>query len=537
MQGITRLTHSKWRYVIAVLLGFILALTFDARHDIALTWLPTITALSVLAIFSGLLVRLSPKSALVFGYCFGLGLFGYGLNWIYISMDAFGGAPLYFAVFANACVILYLSLYYALGSFLVVKLAKSINHRLCLIAPVFAGLEWVRSVFFIGFPWLSLGYTTIETPLAYLSRVGGVFFVSFLLLMTVTLCQLQIRNNLKTIAIGIYLMTVLVAIALVSRPPASSVIGQPAPTPITAALIQGNMDVITKFDPETMDQSLIQYDRLTQAALEKHADAIDLVVWPETAIPYFYEQVPYVRERIQLMQTDYQFDFISGVPHTTDEFITIYNAIFAQTAKQIPAPTQTLAPTQAPAQSIADTNQFYYKSHLLAFGEYLPMRGFFDFFRDYVTIPMSDFSRGETVQPAFTVAGIELAPSICFEAVFGDKIRQNARQAQALVNLSNDGWFGRSKAQPQHLNIARMRAIENQKPMLRATNNGISAIIDADGQITQTTPAFDSGMVVGEFTPSHAVTPYSRFGDRLGLVLYSLMIIGIMHCVTRAMRN
>ncbi|PID33597.1 MAG: apolipoprotein N-acyltransferase, partial [Thiotrichales bacterium] len=235
----------------------------------------------------------------------------------------------------------------------------------------------------------------------------------------------------------------------------------------------------------------------------------------ETAIPYFYQDVRLFLDDIHRLQQEKSFDLISGVPTYTDE--KYYNSILLQPK------------TATPIAS------FYKKQHLLPFGEYMPLRGLLNIFKDYVQIPMADFSRGEIVQQPFTIGLNRFAPSICFEAVFGNEIRQNAKNVDVLLNISNDAWFGKSKAQNQHLNIVRMRAIENKKYLIRATNNGITAVISPNGTVEKSLPSFEEGVLIASVIGNDKNTLYSTIGDMPYVI--SFILWGIIVSVVSAYCN
>ncbi|PID65287.1 MAG: apolipoprotein N-acyltransferase [Gammaproteobacteria bacterium] len=505
------LIQSRWLYVMALVLGLMQALVFDFVFDSPLKWLVLILNFISLAGFLWLLKDLTPRRAAIFGYVFGLGVFGWGLNWVYISMAQFGGAPLSFALLANAAVVAYLALYWLVAAYLIVKWGKTPNQCLLLAPAVIALLEWVRSVFLIGFPWLSIGYGLIDTNFARIfAPIGGVFFVGFVYIMQCVVvllllnvwCQPAKAFAKKALVICLIFLLCKNFIFPFAQLVSSSNESKDRTTNIT--LIQGNMPVITEYNHARMSKNLDKYTALTDAVLENHSP--NVVIWPEAAIPFFYIEAGDFLANVWEQQFTHGFDLITGVPHIDFKSNDIYNAIVLQKYGNDP------------------NAQFYYKQHLLPFGEYLPFRPVFAFFKDFVDIPMSDFSRGQVVQPPFLAGGLTFSPSICFEAVFGDEIRQNARAADILLNISNDAWFGKSKAQAQHLNIARMRAIENQKMLVRATNDGLTAIVDRQGKILQALPPFKEGTLTATVTGYSATTLYVKYGDTPIIILCLVMI-------------
>jgi apolipoprotein N-acyltransferase len=261
----------------------------------------------------------------------------------------------------------------------------------------------------------------------------------------------------------------------------------PAGDPVKVALVQGNIPQQDKWQPDKLLDSLAHYAD-TSFVLED----IDLIVWPETAIAAFYDQVsenyiPYVEEKLQ----DSGASLLTGIPvldRTTWEY---YNAVI----------------------SLGGERAFYYKRHLVPYGEYLPLRRVFGTTLDALAVPNADFSSGADGQSLLQAAGYPVATSICFEVVFGEELIEALPEAALLVNVSNDAWFGRSLAPFQHLEMARMRARETGRAMLRATNTGISALIDHQGRITAQSPQFEATVVTGEVVPRQGSTPYVRWGN------------------------
>lgn len=497
---------TPWVYAVAFCLGLMQAFVFDFKFNSSFVWLASLLSFVSLGGFLALLKYLAPRRAALFGYVFGLGVFAWGLNWIYISMARFGGAPFSFAIAANVVVVAYLALYWLVAAYAITKLGKTPNLRLLIAPAVIALLEWLRSVFLIGFPWLSVGYGFIDSVLSSFAAIGGVFFVSFLAVLLVALLLLDTSVRYACVRLVVaFCIGVMVPISLATKNVSDKT--------VTVTLVQGNMPVITEYDEARMTQNLVQYMKLTDAALAESVP--DVMIWAESAIPYFYVEVKDFLGSIHDEQRAKGFDLITGIPHGDwlQQQDTIYNSILLQRADN-PEP------------------QFYNKQHLLPFGEYLPFRAVFAFFKDFVEIPMSDFARGQVVQKPFVAGGVVFSPSICFEAVFGDEVRRNAQNTDILLNISNDAWFGRSKAQAQHLNIARMRAIENQKPMVRATNDGLTAVIGTDGGVQKSLPPFNEGFLTTAVRVGQSQTLYAKLGD-IWLVLCFLWLLIVRRVVVK----
>jgi apolipoprotein N-acyltransferase len=254
------------------------------------------------------------------------------------------------------------------------------------------------------------------------------------------------------------------------------------------SLVQGNISQDEKWAPENLLSTFRLYSELTFSG-----PVSDLTVWPETAIPAFHHQVnetfiPFLQEELKRTGTA----LLTGIPVLDRERWDYYNAVI------------TLGGEQA----------FYYKQHLVPYGEYLPMRWLIGDALDALAVPNSDFSMGGDSQPLLQAAGYPVATSICYEVVFGEQIIRDLPEAAMLVNVSNDAWFGDSLAPHQHLEMARVRALETGRPMLRATNTGISAIIDHSGEITQQSEQFEVAVVRGSVTPMQGATPYVQIGNR-----------------------
>ncbi len=498
-EKIAQLSRRRIIYLIALALGLVQSFVFDFSFNSAFRWLAPVFSYISLMGFVTILQHLNPKRAILFAYLFGFSAFAWGLNWVYISMANYGHAPLVFAVLANVLIIAYLAIYWGLAGLLMTYLGKTINQRLLLAAPIIALLEWLRSVVLTGFPWLSVGYGWVDTPVSHLASFGGVFFVTFVVLILVAFPLLQLRRLHK----NVLLINVVGLVAIFSIP--FSPLKESGQLNVT--LIQGNMPVITSRNTKRMLKNLVVYEGLMEKALEQYPKT-ELVIWPESSVPFLYNDSRELLMRIDEKQTQQKFDFVSGFPYAEVKTQQFYNSIFLQKK----------------AHGLRQT-QRYDKQHLLPFGEYLPLRSLFAFFEDFVTIHMAEFTPGKTIQTNFISHGLAIAPTICFEAVFGDEVGRNTQQAQILLNISNDAWFGKSKSQAQHLNIVRMRAIENQKMLVRATNNGLTAVVSPSGKVVKSLPPYEKGILNATVTAYDNKTLYTQFGDMPWVILF--LIFGI----------
>jgi apolipoprotein N-acyltransferase len=429
-----------------------------------------------------------PGRAFALGYGFGLGQFGLGVSWVYNSMHLYGGASVAEAAGLTLLLALFLALYPALSGTLAAWLSDGAGRRrqLLLAFPAcWVAGEWLRGSFVFAFPWLQVGYSQAGTALgAGLAPVAGAYGVSLAvaLLAGLGLAVLD-RDDWRRRGAMIGVGLLIVGCAWLGRLEWT----RPAGEPFKAALLQGNVPQNQKWQSEFQKATLALYAGMTR----QHWDA-RLVVWPETAVPAFYQQVKDTwLADLRAEAAPHRTDLLIGIPWADVDGQRYYNSIV----------------------SVAETPGQYLKRHLVPFGEYLPFRAVFGWVLDILQIPLSDFAHGEAGQPPIQAAGYPLAASICFEDVFGDESRDALPQAAYLVNVTNDAWFGDSMAPHQHVQMARMRAMEAGRWMLRATNTGVTAFISPQGRIAAQAPLFQQASIVADITPMAGATPYVRFGD------------------------
>jgi apolipoprotein N-acyltransferase len=438
----------------------------------------------------------TPGQALFHGLLFGLGYFGAGISWVFVSVHEYGHVPAVAAVPVTLALVLFLSLYPALLGYLLKRfLPQASWPALVLAFPAgWALSEWLRGWLFSGFPWLSIGNSQIDSPLAGYAPVLGVFGIGWLVALSAALLLAALQSRARAASL-FFLVGIWAGGLLLGQVGWTSPRGES----IRVALVQGNIAQQDKWQPDKLLDALTHYADTSFALAD-----IDLIVWPETAIAAFYDQVsenfiPYLEEKL----ADSDASLLTGIPvldRTTWEY---YNAVI----------------------SLGGKRGFYYKRHLVPYGEYLPMRWLFGTTLDALAVPNADFSSGTDSQPLLLAAGYPVATSICFEVVFGEEIIDALPDAALLVNVSNDAWFGRSLAPFQHLEMARMRARETGRPMLRATNTGISALIDHHGVITAHSAQFEAAVVTGEVEPRQGATPYVRWGNAPIVVLCAGLLV------------
>ena len=460
-------------------------------------WLVPLLLIVLLACWE----KQSPREAAWRGFFFGAGAFGTGTYWLYISIVVFGGSPVWLAILLMLGLVLLMACYLALAGWVWVRLRPR-STALALLAwfpSVWVLQEWLRGWLFTGFPWLSLGYGQIDGPLSGWAPVGGVYAVS---LVTAVLAG----------AVALLLMTrsvreriwALVALALVGG--SSGLLldrdwTEASGAAVRVALVQGSISQDRKWLPEQRRPTMRLYQELTFT----QADA-ELVVWPEVAIPALRYQVDAWLDALDEKARRAGISLLLGI--LVDDFDNdqFYNSLI----------------------SSGEAEGDYHKRHLVPFGEFFPVPSFVRNWMRLMSLPNRDTAHGERQQAPLRAAGLVLSPSICYEDSYGAEQRDFLPEATALVNVSNDAWFGDSIAPHQHLQIARMRALESGRYMLRATNTGITAIIDTRGQVLDTVPQFQAGVLRGEVVPYDGATPFVRVGNApvvlLSFVLPALLV-------------
>lgn len=444
-----------------------------------------------------------PRQGFIDGWWYGLGLFGGGTSWVYVSMAVYGDMPAWLAALATFLFCGFLALFPAAAGWLSARLALPGPKRLLLVIPAcWVLLEWTRGWIFTGFPWLSIGYA--QVPLGWLAGyapIVGVYGVGWL---SVSIAGALVWLTERLWVPGAWLPPFFLIVALLGAGEALKRCEwtKPVGEPLTVALLQGNIPQELKWRPERAAQTLAEYAERIESARAR------LVILPETAFPVFYSQLPaaYVQGMLAHAR-ERGMDILAGIP-TGDPQGAYYNSV---------------------ASFGVSPTQFYHKQHLVAFGEFVPTG--FEWIVHVLHIPLSDFARGEKNQAPLTVAGQRVAVNICYEDVFGQEIIRALPEATLLVNVTNDAWFGRSFAAWQHAQMSQMRALESGRFMLRATNTGVTAIIDHKGHVTGTLPEFAAGTLQGLAQGRAGMTPYARWGN--APVLAALVLALILAVVRR----
>ncbi|MBL8521502.1 MAG: apolipoprotein N-acyltransferase [Betaproteobacteria bacterium] len=477
-------------------------------------------AIASLAVLFALWQRAgSKRAAAAVGFCWGLGLFTAGVSWIYVSLHVYGNMPAPLAALATLLFCAYLAVFPALAGVLLAFArsmrapAPTLGLLLWMPALVVAA-EMLRAGFLSGFPWLTMGYAqtpggVLPAPLAGFAPLVGVFGLSWLTALLAALAVLLIRplSGLRLSARGVQAAAAVAIGVCVSGLALTRVHwSAPAGAPISVALLQGNIEQSLKWREDQRAPTLANY-----AGLAGHSQA-RLVVMPETALPTFLDAVP--REYLETLRSQAAArgaDVIVGAPIAER------------------APGDALA-ARSPHRYFnsaislgASAPQRYDKSHLVAFGEFIPP--LFSWVYRWLEIPLAGFTEGSARPVPMNVAGTRVAVNICYEDAFGAEIARQLPEAELLVNLSNMAWYGRSLAAEQHAQMSQMRAMETSRWMLRATNTGLTAAIDSAGHRVAVLPQFERGALTVQAEPRTGTTPYVRWRDAPVLGLLALVLV------------
>lgn len=450
----------------------------------------------------------SARAGFALGFAWGLGFFLAGVSWVYVSLSVYGGMPAWLAGLATFLFCAFLALFPAAVGALHARLRRherlsiAPGVRLLVLLPMLWGAsEWVRGWIFTGFPWLVVGYSQVPaSPLAGYAPLVGVYGLSFVLVSLAALLTWLLTPGRRPAARAWALGAI--AVAMLGGQLLRGVAWTtPDGAPTSVALLQGNVPQAMKWQPERTLPTLETYLRMAAASPAR------LIVLPETALPVFESDLPEVyRERLAAVGRANGGDVLAGLPTGSYEH-GYYNSV--------------ISVGSAPGQR-------YHKVHLVPFGEYIPLRAVWGWIVEVLHIPLSDFSRGGVEQRPLAIGGQRVAADICYEDAFGEEIIRQLPEASVLVNVSNLAWFGDSFAPWQHLQMSQTRALESGRMMLRATNTGVTAIIDARGNLLASLPLFTAGSLTGEIQGYAGSTPYVRWGNAPVLALWGVIAVGLV---------
>lgn len=478
-------------YLAAMVAG---GLTTLAAAPFSWWWLAPIAA----ALMYVGLSRQSGRQALLRGWCYGLGLFGTGTSWVYVSIHDYGYTSMPLAIFLTSLFVASMALFIAVPFGLY---RRFIGTRWSVLS--FTGLwvlmEWLRTWLFTGFPWLLLGSTQVDSPLAAWAPIGGVYLLSLIVALSGAL--------LVRLAEGRWLVAPMLAalwlVPLALPQQWTSTSGEP----LKVSLLQGNLPQQVKWTAEGQSQAVITYLTMThRLAMEANADSAqvptpELVVWPEAALPMFEDQAEPILAQAQAALPP-NTALLTGILQR-DNTGRFYNAVIG----------------------LGNAEGHYRKAHLVPFGEYLPLESLLRGAIAFFDLPLPVMTPGRDPQTPLSAAGHPIGNAICYEIIYADLVASRARHSDMLLTVSNDSWFGDSIGPHQHLEMARLRALENGRYVIRATSNGITAIIDDQGRILDQLPQFETARLDGEVQPMTGLTPYTRTGSWPTWLLAALMLV------------
>jgi apolipoprotein N-acyltransferase len=495
---------------LSALSGFLLVLAFPKFNLEVLAWgafVPWLWAIK----------KKSPSQAAYLGLVAGLVFFTGLLYWVYVVLTEYGHLPAPVSIFLLIVLTAYLALYFSAFAFSLRWVTDKIDLPETLFAPpLWVSLEYLRGILLSGFPWGFLGYSQfLSFPMVQISDITGVYGVSFVIvLVNVSLYRLTAaslngrwKSGLKEVlAAGIILATMgiyghfrLIDLDNKTKQEKSFLV----------ALIQGNIRQDIKWEPQFQEETVRIYTDLTQRVKLQRPD---LIIWPETAAPFFFQSAYPFQSRLLELSQQMGSPLLFGAPafERDGPRVNYFNSAFLI----------------SPEKKILDR---YDKIHLVPFGEYAPLSGILGFTRDIIGA-IGDFTPGKGVHN-LALPGEMFGVLICYEAIFPDLTRSFVKGgAQFLVNITNDAWFGRTAAPYQHLSMVTLRAVENRVPIARAANTGISAMIDARGRVLLSTGLFTREILSGNIYLNRSRTFYTKFGDLftylcLGFTVIFLILI------------
>jgi apolipoprotein N-acyltransferase len=449
-------------------------------------WWPL--ALAAPAALFALIRGLPPRRALATGAAYGAGLFSFGTYWLYTCLHVFGLVPIWLTLVLQAVLVALASCYLAAFCYLANRFwLKPGATRDWLVLPVlWVLLEWLRGWLFSGFPWLSSGYALIDSPLAGWAPLFGVYGVTWAAAMIAVAINVVLMPAVTWPRRGAALAAAL-ALLLVPALLLRHDWTHPSGLSIQIAAVQGAVPQDQKWQSKNRELTEQRYLKLTDQAW-----GAQLIVWPETAIPVVANDLKDYLQRLAELGTAHTADFAIGLVNFNLNTGQFYNGLLVMNGSG---------------------SGWYYKRHLVPFGEYFPVPAFIRSWMRLLSLPYDDITAGSPHQPILSAAGQKLGLTICYEDAFGSEQLRVLREATLLVNVTNNAWYGDSTAPHQHLQIARMRALEAGRYLVRAANDGITAAIGPRGEIIASVPQFEQAVMRAQVQPLTGLTPYARFGN------------------------
>lgn len=476
--------------LLAMASGVLIALSFPNSGLSFLAWIALIPLLIALE-------GTTPRMAFRLGFTCGLCAYAGILYWINIVITEFGHLPWVVSITLYLTLAALLALFYGFST-LVARAGEQAGIKTAFSLPVaWVAADLLRSNFMTGAPWAMLGHSQYRTlPLIQIADICGVFGITLLIVLANVVFYRALRAvsgagvpypvKSALVLLILFIATLFYGFSRLNSETYTTT------TPLRVALVQGNIPQDVKWSPAFQDKTIAIYERLTREAAK---NGVDLVVWPESAVPFFFQDEPLQAERIKSLAREFSASLIIGSPAHE---LRNGKRVFLNSAFMI-----------SPNGEVTGRSD---KIHLVPFGEYVPLGRFLPFISK-LAVGIGDFSPGEQATPL--MAGqTQIGTLICAEVVFPELGRAYVNNgARILANITNDAWFGRTSAPYQHLSIAAFRAVETRTPMVRAANTGVSAIIDQNGHINTMTGLFTEGFRTGEIRPGSGDSLYLKIGD------------------------
>jgi apolipoprotein N-acyltransferase len=478
----------------AILAGMLLVLSFAPFH------LPGLSFISLAYLFF-LIQKRSARASFFIGFCFGLGFFGLGVSWLFVSIRNYGHLNGVIAASLTGLFITYLALYQGLMAYLYQYLKpRTVGlWAIILFSTLWCGNEILRATVFGGFPWLILGWGQIDSPLGQLLPLVGVLGVSWITCFLSGLLALAFMHTAKT-----RMIYLLIFVGALMTPSYLSHIAwsQPGSSVLSVGVIQANLSMRDKWDEQLFWKILNYYQDGVQHLLDQ-----DIIVLPESAIPlpshFVGDYLARLDEQARLTHTA----ILLGIPQSsTEDDSVFFNSLIG----------------------LGEAQGYYRKQHLVAFGEFIP--AILMNLNQWLNLPTPNMLPGNTQQPLMTLRKHAFATLICYELAYPELLRQQLPEAEWIVSLSDDGWFGHSFAIYQHLQMAQVLSKQSARFQIVSNNDGLSSIINTSGEITASLPAFQDGLLRSFLQPSYGVTPWVQYGNR---PLYVLMLLVFLSSIAK----
>ncbi|MFK8083712.1 MAG: apolipoprotein N-acyltransferase [Granulosicoccus sp.] len=488
-------------WIVAICSGLVLPLSFAPTQ----WWQVAVVSLSILYL---LIQSLTVRQAMLIGWLFGLGYFGIGVHWIYHSLHLFGAAIAPLAAALTLVFVLVMTVFPTLccGLWVRFRLSERPVVNAILFASLWVLLELLRGKLVGGFPWILIGYSQTSGPVGHLAPFVGVYGISLLIVLMSALLVVIVFGSQRSRLFAFPLAAILLLASMALK---GLEFSTPVGEPLGVRLVQGNIPQAMKFSDGRLEHALQLYTSMT---VEESLDEVDLVIWPETAIPTRYHRIENWIEPFAASMDAKGVDVLTGVFVSEGE--DSYNSV----------------------KQLGGQRQVYRKRHLVPFGEYMPLRFLLNFAAKYIDIPMSDLTPASGPHIPLELQGTAVGVSICYEDVYGENMRALLPASRVLVNVSNDAWFGNSAAPHQHEQKARMRAREFERPLVRVTNTGVSSAITYQGDILGRIRHDNKGILDVQVQPREGATLYARTGN-WGVFVLAFFVVAVVAGIGRSTRS